>query len=252
MGRLKRLLLRCYGLLLRAVGVQCVATALTTTAAALARALPARRSLRFLLDLDERLYPHQGEAAVRYDDGLHVKHRLLRYHDFFVERIAAGQTVLDIGCGLGAVAYSVAGRSGAHVTGIDRNPESIARARSRFVLPNLDFVCGDAFDDLPTKRFDVVILSNVLEHFEERVEFLRRLRKQIDPVTLLIRVPLFERDWRVAAKRELGLEWRLDATHCIEYDLPIFLAETSDGGYEVVEYQVRWGEIWARLRAVTS
>lgn len=252
MGCLKRALLRFYGLTLKLLGEDRVTKALTLTAASLMQALPARRSLKFLLDLDVRLYPLQGEAAVRYDDGLHIKHRLMRYHDFFVERITAGQTVLDVGCGNGAVAYSVASRCQASVTGIDLSYGNIVLARNHGTLPNLDFVHGDALVDLPEKKFDVVILSNVLEHFEHRTEFLTSLRQRINPATLMIRVPLYERDWRVAAKRELGLEWRLDSTHWIEYDLQTFMDEAKDGGYCVVEYEIRWGEIWAVLREATQ
>ena len=60
---------------------------------------------------------------------------------------------------------------------------------------------GDALKDLPAKPFDVVMLSNVLEHLSGRAEFLRRVQIAARPIRLLIRVPLFERDWRVPLKR---------------------------------------------------
>jgi hypothetical protein len=65
---------------------------------------------------------------------------------------------------------------------------------------------------------------------------------------VLVRVPLFERDWRVPLKRELGVEFRLDPTHRIEYTHEEFDGEMAAAGLVVEERQVRWGEIWAVCR----
>ena len=59
--------------------------------------LPADEALRFLFRLDAALYPLQGEKAVEYGGGIHTKHRHMRYHDFFVDRVRPGERVLDIG-----------------------------------------------------------------------------------------------------------------------------------------------------------
>jgi hypothetical protein len=58
-------------------------------------------------------------------------------------------------------------------------------------------------------------------------------------------VPLFERDWRVPLKQELGIDYRLDPTHCTEYTLESFASEMKDAGLKVTYQEVRWGEIWA-------
>jgi hypothetical protein len=93
-----------------------------------------------------------------------------------------------------------------------------------------------------------VILSNVLEHLDDRVDFLRDITVRTGARHVLIRVPLFERDWRVPLKRELGIEHRLDPTHRIEYTLEEFEDEIAKAGLAVTERQVRWGEIWATCR----
>jgi SAM-dependent methyltransferase len=211
-------------------------------------ALPADEALRFLFRLDMALYPLQGQKAVEYDGGIHTKHRHTRYHDFFVGRISPGERVLDIGCGNGAVAYDVAEKAGAYVTGIDLNPGNIQQARSRHSHPRVCYILGDVLCDLPSEQFDVVILSNVLEHLEDRVGFLRRVQAAIQPHRWLIRVPLFERHWSVPLKQELGLDYRLDPTHHIEYTQEGFADEMQQAGLEVVHQEARWGEIWAEVR----
>jgi len=72
----------------------------------------------------------------------------------------------------------------------------------------------------------------------------------IYPKCILIRVPLFERDWRVPMKKQLDVEWRLDATHETEYTQESFIREIADAGLCVVYQETRWGEIWAELEPV--
>lgn len=207
-------------------------------------------ALRFLLTVDADLRVGIGREAIRYDDGIHVKHRLTRYHDFFVHRIKPGEKVLDVGCGNGAVAYDVAERAEGRVTGVDLSPNNISEAERRYYHPLLSFRIGDVLSDLAEESFDVVILSNVLEHLPDRSQFLRRLVRAASWPRILIRVPLFEREWKVPLLRELGLEWRLDKTHETEYTLESFSEEIAEAGLKVIHQEVRWGEIWAELEAV--
>jgi hypothetical protein len=73
-----------------------------------------------------------NERATAYGGGVNPKHRLTRYHDFFVDRIAPDSRVLDIGCGVGAVALGIAERvPGCDVTGIDSDAAMVARAAAR-------------------------------------------------------------------------------------------------------------------------
>jgi ubiquinone/menaquinone biosynthesis C-methylase UbiE len=75
---------------------------------------------------------------------LHAKHRLTDYHGFFVSRVKPGERVLDIGCGIGALAVDLAGRRGAVVTGLDADAAAIRVARAAHAAPGLTFVEGDA------------------------------------------------------------------------------------------------------------
>ena len=67
-----------------------------------------------------------NERALKYGNGIHPKHKLTNYHQFFVDRIIDGENVLDVGCGNGSVAISIAKKlSKSFITGIDINKKSI-------------------------------------------------------------------------------------------------------------------------------
>jgi 2-polyprenyl-3-methyl-5-hydroxy-6-metoxy-1,4-benzoquinol methylase len=214
-----------------------------------AAARESKQAMRELLTMEADLSGQIDATALPYGDGVHVKHRIMRYHDFFVERINPGERVLDIGCGYGAVAYSIASRTGAEVIAMDLDASNIAKARERFVHERLTFVQGEAPQALPPGRFDVIVMSNVLEHIEQRVAFLRDVQQRAAPNRWLIRVPMFNRDWRPAVRSELGLYAYSDPTHFTEYTLDSFEQEMRDAQLSITHYQVNWGEIWAEVHA---
>lgn len=215
----------------------------------LARGAPAT-ALRRLLDLDAFLRVRLDRAAIRYDDGVHAKHRLTGYHDFFVERVAEGERVIDIGCGKAELARDLAERGGALVTGLDLNEGYLRFARER-PHARLELVHGDAHTYEPVRTFDSVVLSNVLEHIEDRPGLLHGLAERTGASRFLIRVPSVERDWTIPLRRELGLEWLSDATHFTEYTVPQLEEELAAAGLYPTEMQLRWSEIWCVAR-VTS
>lgn len=209
------------------------------------KGLSPAQALKFLFELDSELYIFQSQMSVAYDNGLHTKHRHTKYHDFFVNRISRNETVMDIGCGNGALAYDIASKSGAKVVGVDMNEKNIEIAAQRHSHPNIRYYMGDALKFRMEESFDVVVLSNVLEHLENRPEFLKGASEALRPQRILLRVPVFERDWRVPLKEELGMDYRLDPTHFIEYTLESFASEIGQAGLLIVHQEVRWGEIWA-------
>lgn len=231
-------------------------TAWSRAIGAFARRLPPRQRAEFLMALDSAVYPMQGEAAVAASrdaaDGLHPKHRLMRYHDFFVQRIRRNERVLDLGCGVGALALSIAMRAEADITGIDLSTKNLAEAQSRSEVAGIahrtTFECGDITVHRVPGRFDTIILSNVLEHLRDRPTLLQRWSAWYAPSRFLIRVPAFDRDWRVPFKRELGVEWRLDLTHETEYTRTQLDAELSEGGLVNTECHTQWGEYWCEAR----
>jgi SAM-dependent methyltransferase len=195
-------------------------------------------------------------VAVEAAGGLHPKHRLMRYHDFFVERVGAGEWVIDLGSGVGALAASIAERSRAHVTGMDWSRTNVERSRKlagdrglaaphdKPTRGSLSFTLGDITRDRAEGTFDAVALSNVLEHISDRPQRLRMWREWYEPSRFLIRVPAFDREWRAPWKKELGVEWRLDPTHETEYTQPQLEAELRQAGLKITDLTARWGEYW--------
>jgi SAM-dependent methyltransferase len=211
-----------------------------------ARALSPADGLRFLFDLDRRAYHAEGKLAILYGEGVHTKHRHTRYHDFFVGHVETGERVLDIGCGNGALACDLAGRAGAIVFGMDINPKNIHTAQTIHVHPNVTYQVGDVYHDLPDDTpFDVIVLSNVLEHLVDRPAFLHSLASRFTPSRFLIRVPCFQRDWRVPLQEELAVDYRLDPTHEVEYTQDGFREEMAEAGLAVESLEAIWGELWA-------
>ena len=204
-----------------------------------------KRAVRELLTSYDDVYRQLDRAAIAYDGGVHVKHRLTGYHDFFAERVLPGERVLDLGSGKGELAHDLVVRAGATVVGVDNDPRHLEFARSHFRDERLEFREADLQGGVPEGHFDVLVMSNVLEHLEGRPELLRAAVRSATPDRLLIRVPVYERDWTVPLKAEVGLPSFWDPDHEMEYDPETFRAELAEAGLEVTELVLRWGEIWA-------
>jgi 2-polyprenyl-6-hydroxyphenyl methylase/3-demethylubiquinone-9 3-methyltransferase len=77
-----------------------------------------------------------------------------------------GLQILDVGCGAGLLAEAMA-KQGASVTGVDPAARNIAIARQHARDHGLaiDYVHG-TIEDVPERRFDVVLNMEVVEHVE--------------------------------------------------------------------------------------
>lgn len=201
--------------------------------------------IKFILKLHTFSYRLSGIFSVKAEGGVHPKHRLMDYHKFFVDNIEPKNTVLDIGCGKGELTFDIA-KKAEMVVGIDLSEKNIKFAKEKFSAPNVKYLIGNAVKDLPGKNFDVIVLSNVLEHIKNRIEFLKKIKK-IAP-KILIRAPMINRDWITLYKKELGLEWMLDRGHFTEYTLEYFNQELEKAGLNIQSYSIQFGEIWAIIK----
>jgi SAM-dependent methyltransferase len=96
--------------------------------------------------------------------------------------VRPGMRVLDLGTGLGHVAFALADLVGphGHVTAVDRDPVMLAEAERRRAERGLDhvtFLEGDVHDVVPDERVDAVVARLVLFHMPDPVAVLRHHRE---------------------------------------------------------------------------
>ncbi len=193
------------------------------------------------LKLHNFVYKLNSFLAIKAEGGKHPKHRLSNYHQFFLDNIKTGDRVLDIGCGSGDLSFDLA-KKAKKVVGIDLNQEHLKKAKEKNKAENIDYILGDAVVYNFKDKFDIVVLSNVLEHIENRVVFLKKIKPLADK--FLIRVPILNRDWISLYKKEMAVEYRLDKGHFIEYTLQGLQKELEMANYKIDNYLIEFGEIW--------
>ena len=90
-----------------------------------------RNGLIRLFEIKNKLEWVINERSIAYDNGIHPKHRLTNYHDFFINRINDGEVILDVGCGQAIVAASIAtAKKNSLVFGIDINEDNIRKGKN--------------------------------------------------------------------------------------------------------------------------
>jgi ubiquinone/menaquinone biosynthesis C-methylase UbiE len=134
-------------------------------------------------------------APHRYDLGIRLLTfgRLDATYDRLASRIAAGQRVLDLGCGTGALSLRAA-RRGATVKGIDVNAQMLEIARRRVkeagVAPHVELEeMGVAeLEHEPPESYDAVLSGLCFSELsEEELRFtLRQVRRILRPGGLLL------------------------------------------------------------------
>lgn len=94
--------------------------------------------------------------------------------------------LLDVGCGNASQLAIPLARLGYDVTGIDLHEDSIAEAiKNSSDLDNVRFICG-AVGELERNDFDVIILSEVLEHVDDPKLLLETSLTRMRPDGLVI------------------------------------------------------------------
>ena len=102
-------------------------------------------------------------------------------HSLAILLVAPGSTVLDIGAADGSVARPLAAR-GCRVWAIESDTHAAAKARSaceRVIVGDVEHL--DLESALEGRRFDIVLLLDVLEHLREPLATLERARDRLAP-----------------------------------------------------------------------
>ena len=150
--------------------------------------------------------------------GGHPKHILWDIHyQFILENIEPGSVVFDVGTGASLSYTQKLASICKQVDCCDIKPELIEKSASRNRYRNVKYFVQDITKVLPDEKYDVVILSHVLEHLyepEKALENLHSITKKI-----IVRLPRYDNHWMYLVKKDLGLFYFKDADHKKEYTL---------------------------------
>ena len=169
---------------------------------------------------------YTGELGERYggwqQEGAEVGARIDAFK--WAGHVSPGDTVVDFGCGGGAV---LAGLTAARRIGIEVNPPAREAAAAR----GLEVAASPG--ELPDATADVVISNHALEHTLAPLAELRELHRILKPAgRLVLWLPLD--DWRTQRAPDPG-----DINHHLYTWSPMLLANLlSEAGFEVRESRV--------------
>jgi SAM-dependent methyltransferase len=107
------------------------------------------------------------------------------YNRWIYNQIApfVGNRILDVGCAIGNITQFYADRE--LVVGVDVVPEELAVARERFADKNFEAfhmdVSSPALLQFRDRQLDTAVCLNVLEHVEDDIDALRKMRDTLQP-----------------------------------------------------------------------
>jgi demethylmenaquinone methyltransferase/2-methoxy-6-polyprenyl-1,4-benzoquinol methylase len=146
-------------------------------------------------------------APDRYDAGMRLLTlgRVERVHALVAAAVGPGDSVLEIGCGTGAVTARLVER-GARVTALDQSPAMLEQARARLASAPADSVTwmertASEIDALSEGGFDAVVASLSLSEMSasERRFVLGEARRRLRPGgALVVADEVRPRGWRRA------------------------------------------------------
>lgn len=169
--------------------------------------------------------------------------------EFLKKRISKTDNVLDLGCKFGEISNKIADFVN-KVVGVDMIVNDIVVAKSRYSKPNLEFVHGDAFEFLKKSddKFDVIILSHIIEHIDEPIAFLKACAEHSNKV--YIEVPDYDKTYlnHYRTKMNNPLQYT-DADHVWEFDREELNQVIKDAGFTVNQAEYRFGvqKFWCEL-----
>ena len=180
--------------------------------------------------------------------------RFAERRELLLGHVAAGDRVLDLGCGDGAFAGALTG-VGAVVTAVDVAGEAVRRARERAPGAQVERVTEGAGLPFAEDAFDLVWCGETLEHVADVAGLLAEVRRVLRwGGTLLVTTPNVPRlGVAVEALRGRPLEERLDprADHLRFFTARTLAGVLRDAGFAAVAVRAGGGLPGAR-RTLTA
>src|SRR2546423_15410776 len=99
--------------------------------------------------------------------------------------VGSHQEVLDLGCGTGAMAAELK-KDGNRTSGVDMLPSVFSESLEQYFTADLDQGIGTVIEALKGKRFDRVLLLDILEHLRRPEQLLEQCRQVLQRDGLVI------------------------------------------------------------------
>ncbi|MFC4322995.1 methyltransferase domain-containing protein [Litchfieldia salsa] len=165
------------------------------------------------------------ERATLKESGIIDARSLKKSHKRLADILQPGMTVLDVGCGTGAITSGIAEFVGPNgcVIGIDNNPELIEKARENYKdIPGLTFKVDDIYNLPFQNEFDIVTSARVLQWLASPQEALNQMVKatKINGKVLVL-------DYN-----HTKISWKPEAPETMQYFYDCFLKWRSDAGMD--------------------
>jgi SAM-dependent methyltransferase len=179
---------------------------------------------------------HVNGEYLRKNPSWHVEHsswkagnvlRMLHKHN-----LNPG-SVCDVGCGVGEVLRQLQLNMNpeCRLWGYDVAPDAIRPAKTR-ENERMKFELAD-LTAIETPRFDLLVMTEVVDHVEDCFRFLRALRQRAE-----WKIFSFSLDFSTESSLRPGvlLRWREFISHIHQFNQPIVMDLLRRTGYEVVDY----------------
>jgi len=191
-----------------------------------------KRNLIRVFQLQRIVDNYIDRLVISYYDGKHPKHHLWKNHyKFIIDNINQNDKVLDIGCGKSLSYGQELSSKVDFLDAIDINEDLINSCLKSNKYSNIHYYKLDITKELPTKSYDVVILSHVLEHLKNPLDILQNIRKITRKI--IVRLPRYDDHWHYLVKKDLGIFYYKDSDHKQEFTLETAKKLLQDAGWDI-------------------
>jgi SAM-dependent methyltransferase len=172
------------------------------------------------------------------DNDFELIHHLSIYRKY----IQKGNKVLDVGCGAAPMSLYFASK-GVRVKGIDLSQRAIAenlKAKEYFKFDNLEFSCEDFMEYADYATYDVVMMTEVLEHLPDDKGSLQKINKLLkDDGYLLMSVPSSNAPLHKKYVKKYGKDpFDERVGHLRRYNAVQIFNLLYETGFELVEFKL--------------
>ncbi|GAA0085612.1 class I SAM-dependent methyltransferase [Clostridium sp. CTA-7] len=129
-----------------------------------------------------------ADIYIKPDDGVKVEDKFLDYLSNIVVSKISGYNILEMGIGTGAYTEKIIKKSG-HSFVVDGSSKLIEKHREKY--NNKVSLFNEYFEDFnPDIKFDAIVATNILEHLEDPVLVLKKMKSWLgDNGKIIIIVP---------------------------------------------------------------